>query len=121
MDTLTLLISTGAIAGHGVAALHPGVAGRPAPHSIGDQQAQMALRACREPAAPGSGGARSDYHDLLCPHCGVEMRLLEDLQLGDSLHLSAECPRCGCLRVTTVELTAASQRFLEIPQEASFD
>jgi hypothetical protein len=49
------------------------------------------------------------------------MRLLEDRQLGSSLHLSAECPRCGCLRVTYVEWTAALQRFLKFPQEASFD
>jgi hypothetical protein len=121
METLTLLISSGKIAGHGVASFHPGVAGRPSGRSIGDQQAQMALRACREPAAPQDNKPRSGHDDLLCLHCGATMRLLEGEQLGASLRLSAECPRCGCLRATYIELAAAPQRFLEIPQEASFD
>jgi hypothetical protein len=119
METLALLISSGAIAGHAVAAFDPGVDKRQAARSIGDQQAQMALRACREPAEKEA--RHPDHYDLLCPHCGVAMRVLEDLQFGFSQHLSAECPRCGCLRATYLELAPASQQLLEIPQEASFD
>jgi hypothetical protein len=118
MEILTLLISPGKMAGHAMAVLSPGVDRRQAARSIGDQQAQMALRSC-QPAE--SEGPRIDHDGLLCPHCGVEMSVLEDLQLGSSLHLSAVCPRCGCLRVTTIELTAVPPQFLEIPREASFD
>jgi len=118
---MTLMFPLGAIAGHGVAAFHPGTDSRNAPPSIGDQQAQMALRACRQPAAPESDGWRSGHDDLPCMHCGAAMSLLKDQQLGASHHLSAECPRCGCLRATTIEVAAAPHSFMEIPQEASFD
>jgi hypothetical protein len=121
MNTMTLVTSVGAIAGHGMAAFRVGTPHRPAPLSIGDQQARMALRACQRPAARATDDLSPDHAELLCLHCGAEMRLLEGQRLGGSLHLSAVCPRCGCLRATCVELTPASQRFLELPQEASFD
>ena len=121
METLSLLISLGTIAGHRVPAFHPGTVGRQAARSIGDQQACMALRACGESAASGSNGPRPNDDGLLCLHCGGEMRVLEGLQLGDSLHLSAECPRCGCLRASCVELGPAAHWSLELPAEASFD
>jgi hypothetical protein len=96
-------------AGHGLGTFHGISLPSECQLSIGDQQAQMALRACQEPASPETDGPRSEqvHGDLLCLYCSVEIRLLEDRQLGSSLHLSAECPHCGCLRVTYVEWTAA--------------
>jgi hypothetical protein len=120
MDTMTLLIPMVGPAGHGLGSLYPG--GRlPGPPSIGDQQAEMALRACGGVPPIASAGPAADRSELICLHCGAEMRLLEDRQIGAALHLSAECPRCGCLRATYIELSPLSQRFLELPQEASFD
>lgn len=126
MDEMTLVISMGAIVGHGVADFHPGLGPGRDSMSIGDQQAAMALQACRT-APERPQGVRSE---LICLHCGAEMRLIEDLRLGNSLHLSAECPRCpslrsgclakACLHASSIELEPP-QRFLELPQEASFD
>ena len=120
MDAITLMIPMGALAGHGLAAFHPGAYPRES-SSIGDQQAEMALLACRAPEASDPAERALGWSELLCLHCGGMMRVLEDRRIGAAIHLSAECPRCGCLRATYVDLTPASQRFLELPQEASFD
>ena len=121
MDTMTLMLPMGGLAGHGAAAFHPGVP-TPESFSIGDQQAEMALRAYRGvEAAASSSEPAPEISELICLHCGAAMRVLENQQIGAALHLSAVCPRCGCLRATYIELTPSSQRFLEIPQEASFD
>jgi hypothetical protein len=116
-----MMIPMGVIAGHGMGTFHPGVEAHRRPVSIGDQQADMALRACRGSEAPPAGWLQAIPSELTCLHCGAQMTLLEDRRIGDSLHLSAECPRCGCLRATYFEVAPAPQRFLELPQEASFD
>jgi hypothetical protein len=108
-------------AGHAVAAFHFGGEVRPAASSIGDQQGEMALRACHASAEGEPAPSATRRGDLLCPHCGAPMRLIEDWPIGPVLHLSAECRRCGCLRASYVELSPAPQPFLEPPQEASFD
>lgn len=120
MDAMTLGIGMGATVGHGVAAFHPGLETTRRPASIGEQQAEMALRACSQPQAMGADDPQAKRSELTCMHCGEEMNLVEGIRIGDLLHLSAQCPRCGCLRLTDVEL-ALPQRFLELPQEASFD
>jgi hypothetical protein len=119
MDEMTLVFGMGATVGHGVAAFHPGLEAARRPASIGDQQAAMALRACRRPQPKAAATPDARRSELICLHCGSAMTLIEDVQLGDSLHLSAQCPRCGCLRATYLELPA--QRLLELPQEVSFD
>jgi len=58
---------------------------------------------------------------LSCLDCGSLTDLLDGYRPVESLHPSAECGCCGCRLATDVELGAASQPFVEIPQEASFD
>ena len=93
---------------------------RPKPPSIGDQQMQMALRTFRgrfatlrlTPPVPAG---------LICPHCAAPMDLVDRDWLDRSIYLSADCPRCGCRRATTIELAPSATLLVEIPQEASFD
>jgi hypothetical protein len=129
MDTTILAQPIGAIVGHGGGEFHSGTVPRKSLPSIGEQQAHMALAACRTPTK-GEGEAdlrpqkAEDTGRLSCMYCGADMRVVEDRRTTGLIHLSAKCPRCGCLRATYVELLPAQPAphwFLEIPQEASFD
>jgi len=89
----------------------------------------MALAACRTPTQ-GEGEAdlrpltAENTARLSCMYCGADMRVVEDRRTTRLIHLSAQCPRCGCLRATYMEWLPAQPAphwFLEIPQEASFD
>jgi len=113
MEPTTLSMSAGAATGHGRAAFSPVVCARRR-FSIGDQQAAMAVRACRDRATVDESSTVS-RRQLACLHCGAAMRLVDDRRIDTSLHLLAECPRCGCLRATSIELGPGVQPFLRHP------
>ncbi|HMK08897.1 MAG TPA: hypothetical protein VK449_07705 [Anaerolineales bacterium] len=114
------IIFTDPVVGSRIGQHRETVAFRCRPESIGEQQEHLALLACRSPQPPIGPTAAPAFSGLGCLHCGSEMLLLERLDLGTSVRLSAECPRCRCLRATVIELTAEG-RFVDFPQEASFD